>query len=588
MLKYTKHYMRYILMLIGILFTAEYTVMTLLQLLDLENILSKEAEALIDSLSLLVVSSVPIYFLIVKPLIKISKGYQEHLENLVKALEGASDAVLITDADDGNIMYVNKTFTDITGYATNEVLGHNPKMLQSGKQSKSFYKMMWRSIDATGEWQGEIWNKRKDGETYPESLRIKSVTDEGGKVKFYIGIFSDITEQRNRETLLRQSQKMEALGTMVGGVAHNFNNMLAGIMGKSFLARKKSNESEVIQYLQDIEGISQDAASMIKQLLSFAHTNSEQRKKSVAIVPVIESAVSIAGLSISKEIEFTTDFTGENLLVYCDPVEIEQTMINIINNARDAVDGSKERRISVNVEPKPWEGCPRSGSCSVCNAYVVHVTIKDTGSGISETDIEHIFDPFFTTKEVGKGTGLGLSMAKGVIESHGGIIHVNSAVGVGTGVEICLPITNISAAQKDVMPEGKSQEVALADDGETLLIIDADRVVRTTLNQIFSSLGYDVLMAPDGEEGMVAFNENADKVSLVVTAVTMPTIDGPAVIGEMRYTKPELPVVFVMEHDTEMADVNLQNDCLARVVSKPFNVSDLSHAVYALLHAEKH
>jgi len=584
MLKNTKSYAQYVAILVGVVFTAEYAVMTLFNIFNIEALLSEELEAFADSSLLLLFSAAPVYFLIVKPVVRISKDYQDHLENLVEALEGAADAVIITDAN-GVIVYINKAFTDITGYSADEVLGHNPSMLQSGKQSEAFYKMMWRSLDTTGKWQGEIWNKRKNGEVYPEHLHIRSILDADAKVKFYIGIFSDITENKNREKVLRQSQKMEAVGTLVGGVAHNFNNMLAGIMGKSYLARKKSNEPETIQYLQDIDNISQDAALIVRQLLTFSHA-SIQQKKNTPIVPLLKEAAKTARLGIREDIEFMTDFTDEALMVYCDPVEIQQVFINMINNARDALSATQPRRISVIVEGKSWEGCPRNDLCLVCDAYVAHVVIEDTGSGISETDIEHIFDPFFTTKEVGKGTGLGLSMAKGAVESHGGNIHVSSTVGVGTRFEICLPLTNMPAGQKDKVPEARVQEIVPASSGETILIIDDDEVVRTTLSQVFLSLGYHVLTAADGEAGVNAFHGHADMVSLVIADVAMPIMDGPTAIKEMRGIRPELPVIFITGYDRKKLSIDIQDDDLARAIPKPFNVADLSNEVHRLLHPD--
>lgn len=474
-------YARYVLILVAVITTSEYAVMILFDFIGLEDSLSQEAEALFDSFLLIIISAAPIYFWVIKPVIRLSQDYQLKLKLLVEALDGAVDVVIITDSN-ANITYINKAFTTITGYSQDEVLGKNPRILQSDEQSSVFYKMMWETIISTGEWSGELWNRRKSGELFLETLRIKSIKDESGDVKSYIGIITDITEARQQEELLAKTQKIESIGMLVGGVAHNFNNMLAAIMGKAYLAQQMTTDPEATQHMIDIEEISNDAALIVSQLLSYSH-DSIKHKEATQIVSLLREATKTAQLGISEDIEFITNFTTEKLIVYCDPMEIQQVLMNLINNARDSLTPSQPRRISVTVESKPWEGCPRSDTCPVCNSEVAHVVIEDTGSGIDEAHLKHIFDPFFTTKEIGEGTGLGLSMTMGTIESHGGVINISSTVGVGTKVEICLPLTD------KIIEEGEEkQKTVLASANETILIIDDDEIVRSTLSQIFLSL----------------------------------------------------------------------------------------------------
>ncbi|MES0372307.1 MAG: response regulator [Mariprofundaceae bacterium] len=572
-------YARYVLILVAVITTSEYAVMILFDLTGLEDSLSQEAEALFDSFLLIIISAAPIYFWVIKPVIRLSQDYQLKLKLLVEALDGAADVVIITDSN-ANMTYINRAFTTVTGYSQDEVIGKNPRILQSGKQSKAFYSTMWDTIITTGKWSGEVWNKRKNGELFLESLRIKSIKDDAGDVKSYIGIITDITETRQQEELLAKTQKIESIGMLVGGVAHNFNNMLAAIMGKAYLAQQMTTDPEANQHLIDIEEISNDAALIVSQLLSYSH-DSIKHKEATQIVSLLKEATKTAQLGISEDIEFITNFTTEKLIVYCDQMEIQQVLMNLINNARDSLTTSLPRRISVTVESKPWEGCPRSDTCPVCNSEVAHVVIEDTGSGIDEDHLKHIFDPFFTTKGIGEGTGLGLSMTMGTVESHGGVINVSSTVGVGTKVEICLPLTD-----KIVEDGEQKQQPILASTDETILIIDDDEVVRSTLSQILLSLGYSVLIANNGKTGLSKFRENVEKVSLVICDIIMPVMDGIRAVEEIRKEKPELPVIFVTGYSSKKLDESIHYNELTTTVSKPFTVNELSYDVHRLLHPD--
>lgn len=566
---------RYVCILIMTVISAEYMVMLMLDTTGASILLPREIEAVLDALLIVVLSAAPTYFFIIKPIIKETLSYTDELKKLVTALDASGEAVIITDAD-GSITYVNEVFTDITGYTFDEVIGRNPRILQSGRQSKAFYQMMWRSIVKTGEWQGELWNKCKDGRVYPERLHIKSILGGNGKVKFYICNFADITEQQEQEKLLRQAQKMDAIGNLVAGVAHNFNNVLAAITGNTYLAKKSAVNLKTIDYLKCIEKSSQEAAVMVKQLLSFSHAGVQQ-KAPMHIVDLTLEAVNTAKLGIREDIKVTTRFTPEPLIVFCDAVDIQQALINLINNARDALEGSEERAIKVSVEHKMRKSCSRRITCDDCSLEVVHLVVQDTGSGISETDLLHIFDPFFTTKPLGGGTGLGLSMAKGTVESHGGSFHVSSELGVGSRFEICLPLTSAVLQIQEAQEKREPRESRCQ---ETILVIDDEAMVRLSLEKLLQSLGYQVLTAADGEDGLQVFLENADDIVLVVSDVVMPRLDGPAAVLKMRVKKPSLPVLFVTGYNDKEIKVGEQT----KVVSKPFRIVDLSYDIEALIY----
>jgi len=529
-------YVKYALILMALVAGTEFLVMNIFIITGLDHTISIQLEAFLDAFLLLLIAATPVYYLVIKPIVKTSRDDLLRLESLACALEGSGDAVLITDKS-CRITFVNQAFTTITGFLKKEVIGKSPRLLQSGKQDKLFYQAMWSAINGSGGWQGEIVNRRKNGEEYTEHLHIRVIYDDKDRVAAYIGSFCDISALKKREQVMRQAQKMEALGTLVGGVAHNFNNLLGGILGQAYLAELASNQPKVVDHIGKVKCIANDAAQIVHQLLSFSHQRSTQKKNTPVVLLLKETAKTLQ-LGIKEDITLVMDFTSESLVIYCDPVEIQQVVMNLVNNARDAVEGSSRREITLKVDRGEWKACPRRNACSVCTSEVAQISIEDTGSGISAADLERVFEPFFTTKEVGKGTGLGLSMAKGVIESHCGTINVSSQLGVGTKIEICIPLVSSPADAEE-----KQEVVVKSKKHETILLMDDEEIVRETLAQILKSLGYTVLTAADGEDGVRQFVANKEKVSLVISDVIMPRLNGPLAIKQIREIAPNLPVI---------------------------------------------
>jgi len=299
-------------------------------------------------------------------------------------------------------------------------------------------------------------------------------------------------------------------------------------------------------------------------------------------VPLLEEAVKTARSGIPEDIKITTDFTDEGLMVYCDPVEIQQVVINLISNARDAGKASESKNILVSVKAKPWESCSLRETCSVCSAEVAHIVIEDTGMGINEHDLAYIFDPFFTTKKTGEGTGLGLSTAKAMLEEHGGAINVSSIVGHGTKFEICLPLTSVPE-QKETTAQ--LEAISSKVQGK-ILVVDDEAMVRTTLMQALLSLGYGVITAEDGKDGVQVFQKHIDDIVVVVMDIVMPKMDGYVAAEEMRKLNPDLPIIFITGYDSTGEDNATLDAEKISTLSKPFSIEVLSHAVHDMLDSE--
>jgi len=426
--------------LIAIVLCAEILVMLLFSAIGVADHLSEWVMAIADDMLLILLSAWPVALWVLNPLLMLSNKASLKTEMLAAALEHAGDSVIITDRS-GIMLYVNHAFEQTTGYSRDEAVGENPNILQSGRHDGQFYTAMWDALTSSGEWQGEMWNKRKSGELYPQLLHIRAFHDQKGILQYYIGTFSDISERIALERVARKSQKIEALGRLVGGVAQNFNNMLSGIIGKVYLARKKTDSPDAIRHMDDIHELGQNGARLIKHLLDFAH-QSQQEKQRLSLNLLFKNAVRAASIDMPADIQLITDFPTSELSMHGDPVQLEQIATHLLTNARDAVALAAEKTIRVSLEKQSSKQCPLREHCSCCSNYVAMLTVEDSGCGIPPADLEHIFDPFFTRKKQDEGAGLGLSICSGTVEAHGGMIHVESEQGKGARFIVCLPLAN--------------------------------------------------------------------------------------------------------------------------------------------------
>jgi len=565
-------YMNMFMRLILIVGACEYAIMLLFDVLQISSTFPASVEAFLDAFCLILISSPLIYILIIRPLFQKSKASQRKIDMLFAALDGASNCIMISNSD-ADVIYVNQAFTTITGYDAQDILGKNPRILQSDKQDQQFYKMMWHSIHTVGEWQGELSNRRKDGSEYLESLHIKAVHTKYANEPYYIGIITDITLKKQHETLLAHTEKMASIGTLVGGIAHNFNNLLSGIIGNAYLAHDEKNPSKTNERLRLIERISFDASEMVKSLLVFAR-NHDPKKKNIAITPVLKHAIQTAKFGLPDDIIFTANLPDGEPMLYCDSVEIQQMILNLISNAHDALPEQGERSIRINVRQAHCEPCHDRQQCNNCSAHVLKISVQDSGSGISDDILPHIFDPFFSTKEVGMGTGLGLSTTFSTIQAHGGSLHTHNLEPQGCSFEVCLPL---SFTENPSISE--VNHVQTAKNNATILIVDDEPMVRNTLQQVMGSLGYKTLLANQGQEAIDIMQQK--HVDLVITDVVMPVLDGVSSVAIMRQIQPKLPVIFITGYEQKY-DKIIQNIHTQRI-AKPFDIKILSQEVHLLL-----
>jgi PAS domain S-box-containing protein len=519
----------------------------------------------------------PEYFLSVIEDISERKQAEQALVRLATAVEQAAENIVITDID-GTIQYVNPAFERTTGYPRCEVIGQNPSLLKSGNQDKAFYKALWDTIRKGDVWTGHFANRKKDGSLYEEEATISPVRDASGKLVNFVAVKRDVTKEVGLENQLVQAQKMEAIGTLAGGIAHDFNNLLTVIIGYSqfSLARLRKDEP-LYSEIKEIEVAGMRAAELTSQLLAFS-------RKQVTQPTVLDLNVVVTDLKkmlqrlIGEDIDLTAVLDLELGSVKADPGQIQQVIMNLVVNARDAMpNGGKLTIETHNVE---FTGDYAARHIEAVPGSYVMIAISDTGSGMNEETRSHIFEPFFTTKEFGKGTGLGLSMVYGIVKQNGGFIWVYSEPDRGTTFKIYLP----RFVEDDDADSMNADSPTLRGGSETLLLVEDETSVRDLAARALREYGYTVLEASNGELALRMLDDGAgDEIELLVTDVVMPVMGGCDLAEHLAVTRPDLRVLYLSGY-TDKAIVHhgvLDEGTL--FLEKPFTAEGLVRKVRGVL-----
>lgn len=503
---------------------------------------------------------------------------EAEFRKLYQAVEQVSEAVIVSNRQ-GVIEYVNPAFTRINGYGPGEALGQRTNLFKSGKQPKSFYEDLWKTVSEGRAWKQPLINRRKDGSEYQALMSITPLRDEQGEITHFIALQQDMTEHNKLEQQLCQSQKMEALGTLVGGIAHDFNNVLAGMLGNLFLARRAvRNDPQLLHRIEGVEALGQRAAEMIKQLLTFARADQVEMRV-FGLTTFLKETAKLNQASIPENIKLEYDLPDQNLMIHGDATQLHQVIMNLLVNARDAVRDRLKPKIRIALsEFNPDAEFMKEHQISY--RYLALLRVSDNGEGIAAEHVAQIFDPFFTTKEVGRGTGLGLSMVYGAIQMHSGVIEVESEPGHGTSFNIYLPLVK----EESLPDEAEADEQIISGQGELILLVDDDASVCEVGRHVLEGLGYRVITASNGAESVVVFAEHRHEIALVLMDLVMPVMGGVKASEMILDLNPNVHVVFVTGYDR---DASLQEHALLAqqiVLSKPYRAEELSRVVYHCIH----
>ena len=466
---------------------------------------------------------------------------------LATAIEQAAEAVVITDTQ-GTIQYVNPAFEKVTGYRREEAIGRNPRLLKSGKHDAEFYQRLWATLTRGEVWRGHFINKRKDGTLYTEEATISPVRDPAGRITNYVAVKRDITREVQLEAQLRQSQKMEAIGRLAGGVAHDFNNILTVILLQTELITGRGGLPEAAREgLQQIRAAAERAANLTRQLLLFSRRQVMQ-PRDLDLNEVVRNLAKMLQRIIGEDVHLELRPYPAPLMTRADAGMLEQVLMNLAVNARDAM--PQGGRLIIETAPKEFTAEEVAALPDARPGHYVGVRVSDTGCGIPPEILPRIFEPFFTTKEPGKGTGLGLATVFGIVKQHGGCLQVASEPGRGTTFEVFLPaLAEPAAAGSTAAPRPAPRGGA-----ETLLLVEDDPEVRTLTRATLERHGYRVLEAPDGLATLGLWRQHRDAVALLLTDLVMPGgLNGRDLAQRLRLDRPQLKVIYTSGYSAELA-----------------------------------
>lgn len=489
-------------------------------------------------------------------------------QRLAMAIEQSAESIVVTDAQ-ARIQYVNPAFSAVTGYSREEAIGQNPRILQSGQQDAAFYRSMWQTLAGGNTWQGRMTNKRKDGTLYTEDALISPVCDAAGNITNYVAVKRDITEHLRLSQHLQQSQKMDSIGRLAGGVAHDFNNMLGVILGHAEIALDQLAPSHPLHTnLLEIRKAAERSADLTRQLLAFA-------RKQAVTPKVLDLNETVEGM-----LNMLRRLIGENIAlawqpraswpVWIDPSQIDQILANLCVNAREAIAGAGS--VSIETSNAILDEAFCATHAGAHPGEYVRLVFQDSGCGMDTETLSHIFEPFFTTKGQGEGTGLGLATVYGIIKQNNGFIEVSSIHGHGTTFEIYLPRSADVLARHPAGPTAAES----ARGAESILLVEDEPAILEITAQMMEALGYAVRKAHAPAEALRVAEECGDRLQLLVTDVVMPEMNGRELAKKLLSLHPRLKCLFMSGYTADIIARNGMLEGALHFIQKPFSKQTLA------------
>ena len=490
-------------------------------------------------------------------------------------VENAHEGIWVVD-ENGLITFANQRLSAILGY--DEMLGRNINELVPSEKKRVLLNLLVQNMRGMVA-QEEIEMLCNDGKLV--SAIISSVpVIEGDRYKGSFAMVTDITDKKRMETKLLHQQKMESIGTMAGGIAHDFNNILTGVLGyASLLKHRLQEEPETQRFVEIIETSSLRAADLVRQLLAFSRGTQPEDLQVVYPNRVIRETARLLESSVGKDVVLELDLNPSVPPIAANTTQVQQTILNLCLNARDAMPNGGKISISTAEVDLDGDLAPAYRDLAAEPGKYIRIRVADNGSGIPEENLDKIFDPFFTTKEVGKGSGLGLAMVYGIVQNARGFVQVQSAEGKGTEFNLFFRV----ASGKEQEPTLGRMKPSLAGD-ETILLVDDEPMVRDLGSEILRSYGYQVVEAADGVEALEIFRQKGSEIDLVILDLLMPRLSGKETFGRLKQLDAAAKILICSGYGSREPDSTLlEGDRQTPVVHKPFKPEELVYSVRRIL-----
>ncbi|WP_427159807.1 PAS domain S-box protein [Aliinostoc sp. HNIBRCY26] len=508
------------------------------------------------------------------------KQAEQKIREQAALLDITTDAIFVQDLN-SHILYWNQGAERVYGWSASEVLGKSNQDLLYPEHSLPLYQTALKTVIATGTWQGEFQKITKSQQEIIVESRWTLVQDASGNPKSILIVNTDITQKKQLEEQFFRTQRLESLGTLAGGIAHDLNNILTPILAAAQLLKNKKQPKTELKLtaltttsqhlLEIIENNAKRGAALVKQVLSFARGCKGERTI-VQLKHLITDIVLIGKQTFPKSIEWTTKLPENLYSVSGDPTQLHQVLMNLVVNARDAMpEGGK---ITISAENVFLDQAYAQMNINAQVGHYIVIKIQDTGVGMPPKVLDRIFEPFFTTKEIGTGTGLGLSTVLGITKSHGGFLTVTSKIGGGSQFNLFLPAVPTipdSTTEDHLTPQGN---------GELILVVDDEVQICEIIKMILEQHNYQVLTAHNGIEAIALYAQNKHKISAIVMDMMMPELDGVTTIRTVQKMNPDVQIIACSGQNSPEAIADIPGMTVHQILPKPFTAAELLKSLH--------